>query len=211
MKIKLFQDLFERYSNLGLTYSADRPIAIRGLERRLLHTLNTVGGYGIFNIYLHRCLLWQRSVPALKRIPNFHGAPIPTWSWMAYEGGIKYMDIPFGEVSWAEEIASPFGPGAPEMVGHATMSTIHAPVWGLVEGLDHQLILDDPLRESPRHLKCVVVGMSKHSEVQPQVHYALLVAHSSREKPGMYERIGVAVLERQHITFDRSSVKVCIS
>jgi hypothetical protein len=98
MKIQLYQDLYERYSNLALSVKTDRPIAIKGLETRLIRTFETVGGYGIFDLYLHRGLLWQRSGDTLDRITS-RGERVPSWSWMAYEGGIRYMDVPLGGVS----------------------------------------------------------------------------------------------------------------
>jgi hypothetical protein len=29
---------------------------------------------------------------------------VPSWSWMAYSGGIQFMDIPLGEVDWADNL-----------------------------------------------------------------------------------------------------------
>src|SRR5438477_11418672 len=91
MKIDLYQDLYERFSNLQLSFPEDRPVAIKGLETRLIRTFGTTGGFGIFDIYLHRCLLWQRSGDTLRRIPSFRGGQVPSWSWMAYTGGIRYL------------------------------------------------------------------------------------------------------------------------
>ena len=85
MRIELFQDLYERYSRLTLSFPSDRPIAIKGLESRLIDTFGTTGGYGVFDKYLHRCLLWQRAGKALKHIEAFRGGNlVRSWSWMAY-------------------------------------------------------------------------------------------------------------------------------
>jgi len=88
---------------------ADRPVAIRRLEQRLIRKLNTTGGLGIFTVYLHRFLLWQRSGEVLARIPSeIWPYFIPSWSCLAYEGGVEYMAMPFGNVTWNPEIISPF-------------------------------------------------------------------------------------------------------
>jgi hypothetical protein len=43
-KIKLLQSLYERYSKMNLSFSKDRPIAIKGLENRLIQTVGGPGG-----------------------------------------------------------------------------------------------------------------------------------------------------------------------
>ncbi|RSL60534.1 hypothetical protein CEP53_005420 [Fusarium sp. AF-6] len=70
LRIEFFQDLYVRYSKLALSFAFDRPIAIKGLENRLLSTFNTTGGYGVLDRYFHRSLLWKRGGETLRRIPN---------------------------------------------------------------------------------------------------------------------------------------------
>lgn len=205
MKIELFQDLYTRYSTLALSFNADRPIAIRGLERRLIRTLNTVGGYGIFDIYMHRCLLWQRSGSSLTRIPSFRGESVPSWSWMAYDGGIKYMDIPFGKVSWADDVISPFKGEGFEDTGNrrdeALRTEMEAPVWDFIDSQGGQLVLDEPGRDVAGPLKCVIMGTIKQPLIdQEQLNYVLVIALNEEE---VYERVGVGVLERSQIILDK--------
>lgn len=65
---------------------------------------------------LRRSLLWHRApeVGGLEEI-DFKAkksAP-PSWSWMAYKGGIDYLELPFGQVEWEEnEIVSPWSSSA---------------------------------------------------------------------------------------------------
>jgi hypothetical protein len=117
LKIEYFQDLYKQYSRLGFTRWEDRPVAIAGLEKRLQKAFNTKGRYGIFDdgnktdgSLFHRSLLWRRAwevdekgdgdplvaitFPAAK---NFH---VPSWSWMAYKGGIDYTDPPYQTAIW---------------------------------------------------------------------------------------------------------------
>jgi hypothetical protein len=213
MRIQLYQGLYERYSNLGLSFSTDRPIAIKGLETRLIRTFETIGGYGIFEIYLHRCLLWQRAGDTLKRIVSFRGERVPSWSWMAYDGGIRYMDVLFGEVLWNQDIISPFKfnrfDGDDE---RAKPLGIEARVWDIVEPDSRQLILDEPGRNFAQPLKCVVVGTSKQTASdEHQIHYTMIVSFLRVGKLDVYERAGVGFLERQHIVLpDKPGTKARI-
>ncbi|KAI0095921.1 heterokaryon incompatibility protein-domain-containing protein [Daldinia grandis] len=107
-RIQLFQGLYEKYSSLSFTFETDRSIAIRGLEQRLLRGFETRGGYGIFECYFHRGLLWKRSEAKLSRIYYPPDRPVPSWSWMYNYGKITYVDLPFGEVDWSMDVISPF-------------------------------------------------------------------------------------------------------
>lgn len=104
-RIDLFQTLFARYSRLGITKSTDRSVAISGLEKRLADTFRTQSMHGVFEKYLHRSLLWKRSEDTrMKQILYATDKRIPSWSWMAYEGPIKYVPIPFGRVEWHKAV-----------------------------------------------------------------------------------------------------------
>jgi len=212
--IKLYQYLYKLYSGLNLTYNMDRPIAIRGLETRLMRTLNTLGGYGIFECYLHRSLLWQRSDKALSRIQKFRDEPIPSWSWMAHDGKICYMEIPFGEVRWEDNVTSPFQSG--EETPSFWMETrtplkMEARAHDLVQPGLQLFILDDPGRTLPQSLKCIILGTSKDSRDEHQVHYTLIIAFvTSEDDTEVYERVGVGFLKKWHVALDRPSTKVLI-
>ncbi|KAE9367915.1 HET-domain-containing protein [Stipitochalara longipes BDJ] len=215
MKIKLYQDLYERYSNLALSFSKDRPIAIKGLETRLIRTFGTTGGFGIFDIYFHRGLLWQRSEDTLQRIEPSHSMRVPSWSWMAYKGGIKYMDIPFGEAAWVEDITSPFKAGSPGRPDYREEMGLEAIVWGIVgvEPNSPQLVLDEPGRKFAQPLKCAIVGRSKQPnlEDEQQIHYTMIVSFlASEHGVEVYERVGVGYLEKRHIVLDTLGVKIRI-
>ncbi|ROW10118.1 hypothetical protein VMCG_02144 [Cytospora schulzeri] len=123
-KIFLYQDLFSKYSRLEFTHGQDRPVAMAGIERRLVESFGVRGGFGILDDddempgLLRRSLLWcrARTTPRLKKV-NFEGAnslkqivsPPPTWSWMAYEGAINYLKVVNGAVDWnTEGVHSPW-------------------------------------------------------------------------------------------------------
>lgn len=213
MRIELFQDLYERYSRLALSFPSDRPIAIKGLETRLIDTFDTTGGYGILEKYLHRSLLWQRSGDSLKRIESFRsGILVPSWSWMAYDGPICYMTAPFGQASWCDDITSPFAKaGRPDVLSSqregegiaAPTLELEAPVWEISDTQGEEMILDEQRRPLTQPVQCVVVGKSKTEPLnERQVHYVLLVdPAASVNEEQVYERVGVGVLEWRQIAF----------
>jgi hypothetical protein len=46
----------------------------------------------------------------LTRIDDFKPKEkVPSWSWMAFEGGIRYMNVLPGDIVPANDIISPFG------------------------------------------------------------------------------------------------------
>ena len=206
MRIELFQSLYERYSRLALSFPSDRPIAIKGLEARLLSTFSTTGGFGIFDIYLYRCLLWQRDSEPLKRIgPGVRGgSQVPSWSWMGYDGAIRYLAVPFAQALWSDDITSPFaksGPSESHYEKGITAGTLElkAPVWEITTAQQGgELILDDPSRPPLYPIYCVVMGKSK---AEPRSYYVLLV-HAANNDEDVYERVGVGILDGRHIVLN---------
>lgn len=213
MKIELYQDLYERYSKLALSFPADRPIAIKGLETRLIKTFGTTGSYGVFELYLHRCLLWQRAEATLKHIDSFHSTMVPSWSWMAYEGAIRYVDVPYGRVSWRKDIVSPFArvkelDETAELVPEGSKAImdleIEAPAWDFVRLEEQEIVWDEPDRNISRPPKCVIIGESKHpSPVDNRMCWVLIIAllHSVSGFE-VWERVGVGHFRRQYIGMD---------
>ena len=199
---------------MALSFKVDRPVAIRGLEKRLIRTLETVGGYGVFDCFLHRCLLWQRSGDTLARISfsKYRYRSIPSWSWMAFDGGIRYMDVPGGEVSWAKDIPSPFKAGNVEtgIEGQPHLE-IEAPVFDIVEGEARGLIFDEPSRRLVGPTKCVIIGSNDEMKVNENgLNYILIVTSTNEDAMGVYERVGVGVLENRQIVLDQPGATVRI-
>ncbi|KAL2876367.1 hypothetical protein SGCOL_008367 [Colletotrichum sp. CLE4] len=93
-KIKLFTTLFETYTQLDITQQSDRPIAIYALAQELGRALDTNIRYGVFDRALHRGLLWRRAQEeSLEQIAFEADSQVPSWSWMAYTGPIKFAEI----------------------------------------------------------------------------------------------------------------------
>ena len=82
-----------------------------GLERRLAKVYNVRARYGILDkAFLHRSLLWQAedTEKPLRKINFKDDNKVPSWSWMAVMGPIKYMDAPFELMFWNLDFNSPF-------------------------------------------------------------------------------------------------------
>ncbi|KAK4175480.1 hypothetical protein QBC36DRAFT_189741, partial [Triangularia setosa] len=170
------------------------------------------GGFGIFDegeslSLLRRSLLWHRddgsddgmNVKTEKLIPITFPSDraifvVPSWSWMKYDGGIKYLDVGFDSVEW-EMVESPWfrtrhhqqyerrsGSNGITLVAEAQDYDDH---YG--EG---NMIFDCPGQSSPcmQH-KCVVLGRQKVSNLntrRKQLCYVLLVC----EKGGSFRLLG---------------------
>ncbi|KAK3949090.1 hypothetical protein QBC32DRAFT_400483 [Pseudoneurospora amorphoporcata] len=228
-KIRFYEGLYSQYSRLTLTRPADRPIAIAGLEERLIRDLDGCsGGFGVFDdkqSLLPRSLLWQRDrrFLTLEKIDKIN---VHTWSWMAYQGGIDYMDVPLGGVDW--------DPNVTEIKGN----------WNGTTGHTEQMELNAKTRDfemgrlgalqppSFRKLKCVLLGRIKgHGDPKDLTHYVLVVAlgkpkPTSRPslmpsllKPGdqpqmeTYERVGVGKMAGRFIDFteDKSQPRIWVT
>jgi hypothetical protein len=99
----LLRFLLEDYSKRGLTKKTDKCVAISGLETRIAGALQCQSKYGVFERYLHRNILWQASDCKMERI-EYENQNVPSWSWMAYNGGIRFMNIRFGAVDWINNL-----------------------------------------------------------------------------------------------------------
>ncbi|KAK0763517.1 hypothetical protein N5P37_002894 [Trichoderma harzianum] len=210
-RIRLIQHINHTYSKLHLTVATDRPKAILGLQSRLARTFGSKACYGIYERYLERTLLWEAEEPGdLSRIPYKDSRSIPSWSWMAYTGKIRYMEIPFDLVHWTRNPESPFRFAAQEA---QCDDRLHAKANQLLlltgEGdlLSRVKVDSKDYSFDQNSWKCIVVGKSKAAnEDEEIVHYVLLVRSVSCA-PQTYERVGVGSLLAGHI----SPITECIS
>jgi len=203
-----------QYSRLAFTRLNDRPIAIAGLEKRLIIDLKTHGGFGVFDdgeSLLRRSLLWRRGavdVPTLRKIafPPERNTAVPTWSWMAYEGGIDFLELPLGGVEWQEdEVHSPWIPDTSE-VYHTMTPTRSCELSAIARDFDIKgasIIYDTPgpdIEKLP--LKCIVMGrQQQQEELENARHYALFIT-PIKGASKYYERIGVGFLQGKYIELE---------
>ncbi|KAH8900662.1 HET-domain-containing protein [Thozetella sp. PMI_491] len=109
----VFKQIFEHYSRLRITVKGDRPIAVWGLEDRLSAFYGTDSFYGIVKSFFPESLLWQRGSvwmePLVNHKEDIHSLSrenlmVPSWSWMAYTGDIRYKPIRPESLSWRNDI-----------------------------------------------------------------------------------------------------------
>lgn len=168
--------------------------------------LKSTGGYGIFQSNFHRDLLWHRQHgrPTLERIQFGQSVKVPSWSWMAFGGEIRYMNAPLGGVDWNRKVISPFN--VPDGGNSGTFRAqnpieFQAPVRRLKGERPKLLLQDEPSRELDHPLKCVVIGSNKDGSGKSRQHYAIIL--SSIRKNGshqFYERVGVAYLTEEELS-----------
>jgi hypothetical protein len=205
-KILGYQDLYKRYSGLGLSLATDRPWAINGLQQRIITALKVQGGFGVFfedsesgrrRGLLRRSLLWRRAdkTNSLSRIqfcPNRDGTRVPTWSWMAYTGTIDYIPAEFGGTEW-EVMHTQWDSGPNKTDDGVLVAQARDYIAG---NKDSMLVFDSPLGFRQGLSKCVVLGRQKGSQPdREKVHYVLLVQPRPLSSQGQtYERVGVGTL-----------------
>lgn len=198
--------MYKQYSRLGLSKPFDRPIAIGGLQQRLLKTIRVQGGFGILDAgktrgLLRRTLLWRRGTDTntMSRIefPQDR-ARVPSWSWMAHTGGIDYLDVGFGAYDW-EDIESPSWP--PLGAGHdakvmALTATARIYDLGAATQEEFELTFDNPGKPLPHRSLCVVMGKAKGRSLPDEQRNCLLIITPVVGQNGkvVYERIGAGFL-----------------
>ncbi|KAF2189976.1 HET-domain-containing protein [Zopfia rhizophila CBS 207.26] len=199
--------LSEAYSKRHLTEDTDRCVAISGLEARIARARGCQSRYGIFQDFLHRNLLWQRSGHKKTKWIGYEPGIIPSWSWMAYDGGIQFMDIPFGEVDWNDKLR--FN----KEHKHALVTDIGVFWKCSMEKRDTRYaILDlskgkrgwiqyDIEASGDLHTEwCVVVGRRNKK------YYILVVRPTSVD--GEYRRVGVGRIQSDYVVRQRLDVRV---
>ncbi|KAI0885986.1 uncharacterized protein GGS22DRAFT_159532 [Annulohypoxylon maeteangense] len=224
MRIEFFQYIYSKYSNLSFSYETDRSVAMFGLERRLARVYGVQARYGILDkTFLHRSLLWRIADTGrpLRKIDYKNSHRVPSWSWMAVMGPIKYMDAPFELMDWDVDIKSPFEDPSPEKDPQLVPNYM-VPARDVLQEVDpRSLIYDRPeyknLHEGndpvQSKLKCVIVGREKReSEEAPQDLYVLLIIPTDISKHDCtdYERIGVARITGDDIDLEGKVTNVRI-
>ncbi|CAN9240915.1 unnamed protein product [Alternaria alternata] len=189
--------LFQDYSKRGLTEPTDRCVAASGLEARIAGALHCKSKHGIFETHLHRNLLWQASEKQTERIAYTNNQEVPSWSWMACSGGIEFVEVKMGSVSWVKALAfdTKCDPAALIAdVGKLLGCTIKS------KG-DRCIVLDISTNNEAGWVRydiesgaegsenhCVVVGRTEDNNAAQQ-YYVLVVVPT--KKGGEYRRVGV--------------------
>ncbi|OAL47430.1 HET-domain-containing protein [Pyrenochaeta sp. DS3sAY3a] len=205
----LIQDLYERYSGLAFTNSADRSVAVEGLQKRLARTLNTNAAFGVFEAYFARGLLWKRRDFKLMRpILRPRGHRVPSWSSLSKEGRIKYMDgtteLKFKEVEWTtREYENPFdvSNGSGSGIEKATFKGYARKMNLPIEDILRIVRFDCHEEYKANELRYVVLARNRTAEKQVDVRCHGLVIHEEQNASGesVYVRVGMGSLKSSAI------------
>lgn len=234
-RILRYQDLYSRYSRLGLSKDHDRPMAIEGLQDRILRAFDAKGGYGVLDEggnngrrrgLLRRSLLWRRGqdAVALPRInfPQDHPfANVPSWSWMAYSGGIDYISMPFAQVDWTE-LRSPWSSSMPGISNGLQAETQRGKVTLVADAQDYnislledgegEIVLDRPKGSTHRATLCVVLGKQRgDAHLRDKIHYVLVICPAGTidgDGNEVYERVGAGSLPGKCIAPEQRKVQI---
>ncbi|KAF2452684.1 heterokaryon incompatibility protein-domain-containing protein, partial [Lineolata rhizophorae] len=214
--IEFIHFLFEDYSKRGMTKETDRCVAISGLEARIARARRCESRYGILQSYLHRNLLWQRVNDKKTERIGYKPEIVPAWSWMAYGGGIQFMEIPFGRVGWND------GLRFSEEHKHVLLTDIGVfrncrlePSGGSYAVLDSseaergRIRYDTKASEGLDAERCVVVGRELDENELGAGHkknYILVVRPTSVDDE--YMRVGSGWIQSDYIRRQRLNVRV---
>lgn len=204
---------------------------MNGLEQRLAWGFKCRGKFGILGdsiqadhkSLLHRSLLWIRAInkDSLRKI-KFppHREKVPTWSWMAFQGEIDYLSVPFGQVNWDTELKSPWQAMETKSTGRSGPPSIRARAYRLSvreTSSDVNLVFNSRGQLQPpiSNALCVVVGRARGLvPEESRIHYVLLIRPSDSMCSSMsvetYERVGAGSLPREFIDFHHPGYDVAI-
>jgi hypothetical protein len=221
---EFIQFLSGQYSKRGLTEKTDRCVAISGLEDRIARVRKCQTRYGVFQPYLHRTLLWQRSgEERMKRI-GYETQVVPSWSWMAYDGSIEFMDIPFNKVDWMVRLrfskkhnyewwfnkkgnaALVTDIGSFQNCNSEQRETNHV-ILDSSKAERGEIWYDLKASEGLDTERCVVVGRDAHEdELGLRKYYILVVRPNSVDNE--YTRVGVGWIRSDYVKRQRLNMRV---
>ncbi|KAF1831437.1 HET-domain-containing protein [Decorospora gaudefroyi] len=218
--VEFIHFLFENYSKRELTEPTDRRAAASGLEARIAGALHCNSKHGIFEEYLHRNLLWQTSDSNTKRIMYDEDRQVPSWSWMACGGGVKFIEVVIGFVSWINALAFDAERDSAALIAdvgklqHVTLKphgdryTV-SNFFGRTKGW---IQYDVGGGESGSRDRCVVVGRTEEGEktIDKKSYYILVVLPTREDGSdnGEYKRIGVGMVRTGCVKRLRASVRI---
>lgn len=147
----------------------------------------------------------------MERIAYDNNQQVPSWSWMAYSGGIQFLDIPTGSVSWLNGLRFDKGRKSASItdVGWFRHCTINpeGERWAVFDlfGNKRGWIQYDVEDGGKHHEdRCVIVGITEHRNVEE--YYILVVLPNPVE--GEYRRVGIGMIQSSYAVRWKANVRV---
>jgi hypothetical protein len=170
--------------------------------------------YGIFQEFLHRNLLWRAHGSQLQKIN--YDSTLPSWTWMAYSGAVKFIGVNWGEMEWIDSLR----------FDEENTNAIIASLWAFrewtpvhcesyhevrdLEGATKGRVYYDLERDGVINKEyCVVVGkVVNHGGfgVTTTVYHILVVVSTGVD--GEYRRVGAGTVLCSHVMRQRAGVRV---
>ncbi|KAK3391247.1 heterokaryon incompatibility protein-domain-containing protein [Podospora didyma] len=203
------QFLFRKYSTSCLSFATDRDVAIYSLVECMGQVLETEVRYGIFHRFFSSLLLWRRTYKNKTPPIPYEDRTVPSWSWMAYSGGIEFIadstqvlmvprrvDLGFNKDGEALNVqVRKFGGNCRvEDKGEE-----HAIVDGTEQVGSLWLDVADQIRLED--CSCVVVSIARDKKEDARKTCHVLVIWE-KAGGGGYERVGVGKVEAQYVSSD---------
>ena len=179
--------------------------------------MRTEGRYGVFSCFLSSLLLWKRSdEKEMTPVVYKDRKEPPSWSWMAYYGGIDFVSTSRLRVPNSEDLRFDTNQEAiivkirqfnncrleKQEKEHAIFADR-----GRVGSLWFDMVADI----ETKFIHCVVVGMRKDTRKDAkedhQKTYYILVVRENQQKKG-YERLGVGKVEALYVSKESDTGKL---
>ena len=214
----------EDYSKCDLSVPTDRAVALSGLVDRISKSTGCRESYGIFGFYIHRNLLWRRSsLDKTERI-KYESHKVPSWSWMAYPGGIEFMKSNYSDFQvfknlwFAKEdkralITNVWKFGDcyfKEEEEEAEMETKRQILYsrGMEIGWIMYDIKDGKNGKDLRRERSVVVGRTPLRDMSDDLKYHILIVRQRKGARNEYERVGIGEVQQGYVSRQQSDVRI---
>ncbi|CAP71746.1 uncharacterized protein PODANS_6_6980 [Podospora anserina S mat+] len=209
--IEFIQFLFQKYSTSGLTDETDRVIAIHSLVERMEKVVQSKAKYGIFRFCLGSLLLWKRTEEQ-KPLIKYDDDQVPSWSWMAYSGGIEFILDPnpsfrvprFEDLDFADD-RSVLNVKVRNFGGSCRMGQ-NEEKYVILDGEEEVGSLWFDIADQIRFedCNCVIVGaldaeMKDHKVEDARKGYYMIIVQKEDGDRG-YKRVGVGIVRAQYVS-----------
>jgi hypothetical protein len=216
------QSFLVDYSNRGLSKETDRVVALSGLAARIARALGCHQSFGIFELYLHRNLLWRRSDP-MKRI-EYEPSEVPSWSWMAYTGGIEFMDDAYGKLEVFKNLNFSKGDQKALVTNvwefrncnlkeEAKLGATRRQILESSEKEIGWIMYDVEGEKDLRRRQSVVIGRTcqrdgPESNGLGNLEYHILLVRQRGENEYEYERVGIGMVQQGYLLRQQLEVRI---
>ncbi|KAK3380806.1 heterokaryon incompatibility protein-domain-containing protein [Podospora didyma] len=201
--------LFKKYSISGLTVETDRDVAIYSLVKRMGDVLATEVRYGIFRCFLGSLLLWRQTHENETQPISYQGRTVPSWSWMAYSGGIDFLSDAKEDLTIPPRADLDFTEGGKALkvkvrrFGENCRMEQKGKEHAIIDGVEKRVgSVWFNVADRFEFEYCVVVGMREDDKREdPEKTYYVLVI-GKKDGDGGYKRLGVGMVEVQYVSSD---------